>query len=192
MNLRLGHPRAGATALLLVVFLGCARQGNHLPDASQPAAALTPDAGSRLTAAKVEAWLGWHRALKGLHAGDAGLGTRADLLARAKAERDLAADAGLTLSDVDQVEAVVSVFVAERSVERLSGAAALTQFKSALEELSAEQRVKAEAALHEVTAKAAPSPLPALTTRYGADVVEVLLAHEADLTALWDSLLEAR
>ncbi len=185
----------GVRVLLVVLMVSCARPpaavevpDAHLPpetDAGQPV-----DAGWVLTRSKVEAWLKVQRQLAGLGPFATDAGVRAEARRRARTELALLADAGLTRADVDQVEDCIAPFVAERNVERLSGGEALAQFKRALDDLTPEQREKAEAAF--ANAKSNGSPLPALEARLGREALDVLLEHEADVTKTWDALLEAR
>lgn len=186
----MGHlSRSGAA--LLVLSVGCTRASVSVgasPDASanlarpgevEVAWALTDD--------KLSAWLRWHALLR---ASDAGIDARG----RALLERAALLDAGLREVDVDRIEDLVSAVVAERTVERLTGTAAMDQFKKALADLSPEQRAKAEATFAESSVKAAPhaSAQAVLEARFGEAAVKLVLSREAEVTKTWDALLEGR
>jgi hypothetical protein len=149
----------------------------------------TREVGPVVTEARLDAWLAWHRALQALPARDGGAG---ELRVRARVEAVLLADAGLTDAQADAIEAVVAAVVAERSVAKITGAEALTQFKAGLAQLAPEQRVKAEAALADLQAKSTAGSLGPLEAQYGADAVRVVLSREPEVTKTWDALLEAR
>jgi hypothetical protein len=185
-------PHRPATALAALLLSCAACPAPRPPEAPGPSAAAParPDAGWALTAAQLEAWLAVQRALPAPRRADGGAAE--DPRARARAEQAVLLDAGLSAGDLDRVEDLVSVFVTQRNVERLSGGAAASQFQGALGELSTEERLKAEAAFAEAAALAAPSPLPALEARFGPEAVRLLLAREPELTRAWDSLLEGR
>jgi hypothetical protein len=174
---------------LALVLTGCPRSEvvRAAPDASVVGDAVL-DAGAVVTEARLDAWLSWQRALAQAPAFDGGDALRR----RARAELAALADAGLTVSQVDAIEAVVAAVVAERSVAKLTGADAVAQFKGALAELSAEQKAKAEAALAELQAKGAQNSLAGVEAQYGVEAVRVVLTREAEVTKTWDALLEAR
>jgi hypothetical protein len=177
--------------LLFVSLSGCPRAAEHsvAVDAGLAAPALA-DAGAVVTEARVDAWLGWQRALAALPAPgrDGGL----DLRQRAREEARLLAAAGLTDDQADAIEAVVAAVVAERNVSKLTGADALAQFKAGVQQLAPEQRAKAEAALSDLQAKTTQGSLTAVEAQYGSDAVRVILSREAEVTKTWDALLEAR
>jgi hypothetical protein len=180
--------------LIALALLACrpppAAPGDAGP-AQAPSATAT-DAGWALTDERLTAWLRWQHLLAALPPApraDAGA-LREGLTRRARAEAALLADAGLTLAEADRIEAVVSVVVAERTVEKLSGGAALEQFKSALAELSFEQKAHAEAAFAEASARAAASARPALEARFGVEAIAAIVTRESEVTKTWDSLLE--
>lgn len=181
----------GFVVVLAVVSIGCTRasvSASTSPDASANVAqAGEAEVAWVLTDDKLSAWLRWHALLR---AADAGVDARA----RALLERATLADAGLRASDVDRIEDLVSAVVAERTVERLTGTAAMEQFKKALAELSPEQRAKAEATFAETSAKAAPhaSAQSVLEARFGEGPVKLVLSREAEVTKTWDALLEGR
>lgn len=179
---------------LAAALLACpGRAPPSATDGGSARAAERADASTELTAQQLDAWLAWQRTLISRRA-DAGRGARPDasVASRARAELLLAVDAGLSVADIDAVEDAVGLFVTERTAERLSGAAAVSQFKTVLAGLPPEQRARAEAAFTEASAKAAPSPLPALEARLGPASLQLLLAREAELTSAWDALLEGR
>ncbi|MFZ5439098.1 MAG: hypothetical protein ACOZQL_03775 [Myxococcota bacterium] len=147
------------------------------------------EAAPPVTAARLDAWLQWQRAVAQLSGRDGGA---LELRQRARLEAALLADAGLTEAQADAIEAVVAAVVAERSVARITGAEALQQFKAGLAQLAPEQRAKAEAALADLQSKAAPGSLAPLEAQFGADVVRVVLDRETEVTKTWDALLEAR
>jgi hypothetical protein len=116
---------------------------------------------------------------------------RADMKARAHAEAALLADAGLTVDQVDRIEALVAAIVTERTLAKLSGGDALQQFEGALAGLSPEQRAKAEAALRDLEAKTPVGSLAKVEDEFGADAVRLVLTREAEVTKTWDALLDA-
>lgn len=172
---------------LAVVFAACPKpQAVTQPDAGT-SLVVAGDAGARITAEKLDAWLRWQDAVFALPF-DGG----ADVRQRAKDEARLLAQVGLSATDADALEAVISAVVAERNVAKISGAEALAQFKDGLQALSPEQRAKAEAALAEVPGKPAGDGLADVELELGADAVRVVLAREADVTRVWERVLEAQ
>jgi hypothetical protein len=149
------------------------------PTVSQPQAEVTP--------ARVEAWLSWQRSLAAV-----GLDGGVDLRSYARLDAALLAVAGLTDAQADAVEAVVAAVVAERSVARLSGGEALSEFRSGLAQLQPEQRLKAEAAVADLQTKSNLGAMAALEAQFGRDAVKAVLAREAEVTTVWDALLEAK
>jgi hypothetical protein len=146
------------------------------------------DAGPMVTEARLAAWLEWQKAMAGLVAADGG----DSLKWRARAELALLADAGLTVDQVDALEAVISAVVAERNVSKLTGAEALAKFKQGLAQLAPEQRAKAEAALNELQAKNPQGSLAGVEAQFGPEAVRVVLTREAEVIKAWDGLLEGR
>jgi hypothetical protein len=177
------------TFALALGLTGCPRAEavRDAPDASVVSDGVL-DAGVLVTEARLDAWLTWQRGLAQGPVFDGGDALRR----RARAELAALADAGLTVAQVDAIEAVVAAVVAERSVAKLTGADAVAQFKGALAELSPEQKAKAEAALAELQAKGAQSSLAGVEAQYGAEAVRVVLTRETEVTRTWDALLEAR
>ncbi len=149
------------------------------------------DAGPIVTQARLDAWLGWQRALAALPALTRD-GGGPELRRRARDEAVLLGAAGLTSDQADALEAVVAAVVAERSVAKLTGADALQQFKVGMQQLSVEQRVKAEAAMADLQAKTAQGSLTGVEAQFGAEAVRTVLTREAEVTKTWDALLEAR
>lgn len=179
-----------------VLVLGCQKNTaapalDAGPGVVEPTGA--EDAGWTLTEAQLDAWLGWQKALLALPAPDkrdAGW-TRDDVKRQARLEAQLRADAGLLGADVDRIEAVVAAVVTERNLAKLTGADALAQFKVALDELSVEQRAKAEQALADLKSRTAGS-LAGVEAQFGAESVRVVLSREAEVTKTWDALLEKK
>lgn len=185
-------------ALVLAAGLalaGCPKS-TEAPDASVAAAAeVSVDAGSWLTPDALDAWLRYQRGLSTLPPvarGDGGAVTaRDEVKARAHAEAALRADAGLSVDQVDRIEALVAAVVTERTLAKLSGGDALQQFQGALNELSPEQRAKAEAALTDLKAKTPVSSLAKSEDEFGVEAVRLVLTREAEVTKTWDALLDA-
>lgn len=182
--------------LPVALWLGCPKPA-AVPDAAPaPVVDASADAGGWLQPAALEAWLAYQRALAALpqvSRGDAGPATaRDDVRVRARAEAALRADAGLSLGEVDRIEALVAAVVTERTLARLVGADALAQFRGALAGLGDEQRQKAEAALSALDAKRDAGSLDAVEAEFGTDAVRLVLTREAEVTKTWDALLEAR
>lgn len=178
-----------------LALAGCPKS-SETPDASAPLAeAPSADAGSWLTPEALEAWLRYQRGLSTLPPvarGDGGAVTaRDEVKARAHAEAALRADAGLTVDQVDRIEALVAAVVTERTLAKLSGGDALQQFQGVLAELSPEQRAKAEAALIDLKAKTPARSLAAAEAEFGPDAVRLVLTREAEVTKTWDALLDA-
>lgn len=184
---------ARSPLLLCLALAACASPQAVVPvDAGVLVA--TREVGPLVTEARVDAWLAWHRALQALPRGDGGPG---ELRARARVEAALLADAGLTDAQADAIEAVVAAVVTERTIAKITGAEALSQFKAGLAQLAPEQRVKAEAAivptsLPDLQAKSTSGSWAALEAQYGVDAVRVVLSREPEVTKTWDALLEAR
>jgi hypothetical protein len=179
--------------LWVVALVGCTRSASpELADAAVVAQLPQVERGWELSAERLDAWLRWHAMQRAAEPkrGDAGDEVRR----RAALERALLGDAGLSQTDVDQIEDLVSAVVAERTVERLTGAAAMDQFKKALAELSPEQRARAEAAFAQTSAKTPPqaTATSVLEARLGEAPVRVILSREAEVTQAWERLLEAR
>lgn len=177
---------------LTLFFLACQRSvvTSAPPDAG-PAPVAALDAGPVVTEARLGAWLTWQKAvwaLPPLSPDGGGAGLRL----RARQEAALLAEAGLTSDQADAIEAVVAAVVAERNVARLTGAEALQQFRAGMEQLSVEQRLKAEAALADLQAKSSQGSLGPVETLHGVEAVRVVLTREAEVTKTWDALLEAR
>lgn len=169
----------------LLLFSALAACTKTTPVALGDAGLVHVDAGVSVgvvTAGKVDAWLRWQRAVQTLDAGT-------EVRLRAREEARLLRDVGLAPADADLVEAVVAAVVSERKLEKISGAEAMAQFKQRLEELSPEQRAKAEAAMGDPRGKGA-APLVQAETEFGPDAVRVVLAREAEVTAAWDTLLQ--
>lgn len=185
-----------ALVLLVVGGLTACPKPTAAPDASAPGPQVAAvDAGSWLTAEALDGWLRYQRgatALAPVGRGDGGVVTaRDEVKARARAEAALRADAGLTVEQVDRIEALVAAVVTQRTLAKLSGGDALQQFEGALVELGPEQRAKAEAALTELKGKAPAPSLAAAEAEFGADAVRLVLTRESEVTKTWDALLDA-
>ena len=185
--------RAVRRLFLSFFLLGCPKPPAVEPVDAGPPIVEVIDAGPIVTEERLAAWLTWQQAVAGLPAlGRADGGRGAELRVRARQEAALLADAGLTSDQADAIEAVVAAVVAERNVAKLTGADALAQFRSGMKQLSAEQRVKAEAALADLQAKSAQGALGPVEAQHGVEAVRVVLTREAEVTKTWDALLEAR
>jgi hypothetical protein len=179
---------------LILLFLGCSKAaGPTGPVDAGVVQVEIVDAGPVVSEARLAAWLAWQQALAQLPPlGKADAGEGAELRRRARTEAALLADAGLTSDQADAIEAVVAAVVAERNVARLTGAEALNQFKTGLDQLGPEQRAKAEAALADLQARSVQGNLATVESQYGVDAVRVVLTRESEVTKTWDALLEAR
>lgn len=104
-------------------------------------------------------------------------------------EAILLADAGLSSDQAEAIEALVAAVVAARNVGSLSGSGAMEQFRGGLPQMGPEQRARAEAALAELETNSTQRSMAALEARYGAEAVRVVLTREAEVTAIWESLL---
>jgi len=181
-------------ALALILFTlstGCARPaGRETSDASVEAsnsAEAAPD-GGWLTAAKVDAWLGYHRQLMLKLDGGA-----LDLTGRARRERAVRLDAGLSEEEVDRIEDVVAAVVTARTLSRLTGGDALREFEQATAALTPAQRAQAQKAMADLRSRAQQaSGFEAEKARFGADAVEAVTAREADVTKTWDAFVDAK
>lgn len=184
-------PMSRCLALLPLVLLGCPERVAVSPVAPPaPVAVEAPDAGVAVTAAKVEAWLGYHRELKALATEDGG---EPDAKTKAKAERALRERLGLTEPELEHLEALISAVVAQRTIGRLTGAEAVREFDKATIALKPEQRQKVEQAFGDVRTRAQQAAsLEAERARFGDEAVSLVLAREAEVTATWDSLLDGR
>ena len=119
--------------------------------------------------------------------------TDAGALDRARRERTLRTDAGLTEDEVDRIEDVVAAVVTQRNLAKLTGTDAVKQFEQATASLTPAQKAKAEQAMADLRARSAQSTnLDAERARFGSDSVSAVMAHEADVTKMWDALVEAK
>lgn len=171
--------------IAVVVFCACPKR-----DAAPVEVAATPaalDAGARPIGELIDAWLAYHRDLA--RDADAGL----DAVARARRERSVRSTAGVSESEIDTVETLIGAVVTQRTIAKLTGAEALKEFERATGTLKPEQRQKVEAAFGEVKSRAAQSAtLEAERATFGDDAVNAVLAKEAEVTAMWEQLLEGR
>lgn len=171
---------------LILACTSCAKPALPQPDAGLPQPEV--DAGPMVTEVRLGAWLRWQQALQALPQQDAG--DRSTLRQRARQEAALLSENGLTSEQAEAIEAVVSAVVAERNVARLTGADALGEFRARIQQLSPEQRLKAEAALVELQAKSAHGSLASVVEVYGPEAVRVVLTREAEVVQTWDALFE--
>lgn len=156
-----------------------------------PAAATAPvdDAGWVLTSARLEAWLSYHRNVTGRVAD----GGRAELLALARAEFEARKRLGLTEVDLERTDEVVAAVVAQRTIATLTGAQAVKEFERVTQGLSPEQRQKVEQAFGDVRTRAQQvASLEAERARFGGPAVDLVLAREAEVTQVWNSLMDGR
>lgn len=177
--------------LLTLVLLGCPER--------RAASSATVDAGSSpvaaaetiapISAGKLDAWLRYHRALSAASGVDGGL----DAKGKALRERAIRAEAGLTEADVDRLEELIGAVVTQRTIGKLTGAEALRGFDKVTLTLKPEQRQKVEEAFGDVKARAQQgASLDAERAKFGDEAVTLVLAREAELTEVWDSLLNGR
>jgi uncharacterized protein YjiK len=175
--------RTSLIILVVVVLSACRGETRASEDAGEASAARRggDDAGWRLTDAKVLAWLGLQRALQQaavLDRRDAGARSpRAELLRRARLERDLRVDAGLGEAEVDLLEDLVSAVAVQRGLVRLASGELAQEFESAALGVENPHR------------KPAASALTQAKTRFGEDNVRVVLAHEVEVSKAWEALL---
>lgn len=171
-------------AALLLALTGC-RAGGTVSTAADAAAVVVVDAGARSVAERVDAWLRYHAALHGDDA-DAGL------LVRARREVAARTWAGLSEAELDEVEELVAAVVSQRTLARLTGAEALREFERMTSALKPEQRQKVEAAFGDAKARAGQSSLEPERAKFGDEAVSAVLAREAEITAVWEGLLDGR
>lgn len=141
--------------------------------------------GGWLTPVKLEAWLSYHRqfAMKS----DAGA------LARARRERSIRLDAGLTEADIDRIEDVVAAVVTSRNLSKLTGGDALREFEQATASLTPAQRAQAQKAMADLRTRAQQTASFELErAQFGAEAVNVVMAREAEVTKTYEALVEAK
>ena len=164
-------------------------QSSDASSAPAPAALsdAVPDAGW-LTPAKVDAWLRYHQRL--LTRPDGGT---LDLPQRARRERAVRLDAGLSEDEVDRIEDLVAAVVTARTLSRLTGGDALRDFEQATANLTPTQRAQAQKAMADLRAKTQQtSGFETERSRFGAEAVDAVMAREAEITKTWDWLVEAK
>lgn len=177
-------------ALCTAALLGCPERGPAAAPVPPVVAHVVADGGSGVTAAKLDAWLAYHKALSALAAPDGGA---LDAKGKAKAERELRSGLGLSEGELDHLETLIAAVVAQRTISRLTGAEAVREFERVTLSLKPEQRQKVEQAFGDVRTRAAQTAsLDAERATFGDAAVSLVLAREAELTAVWDSLLDGR
>ena len=180
-----------ALALLLACPKPSQKSDAGGPVGSQVAAGATP-----IDAAQVSAWVryaGFLASQGPAQQADGGPLPNAQLLARATADAEMRADAGLSEAQIDAIEELVADFVAIRGTVKLTGADALAEFEKVAAKMPFEQRKKAEAALAELrTQTNVPVSLGPLEARYGKSAVEAVVAAEAQVTQSWEALMNAQ
>jgi hypothetical protein len=88
---------------------------------------------------------------------------------------------------------VVAAVVAQRTIATLTGAEAVKEFERVTQGLSVEYRQKVEQAFGDVRARAQQvASLDAERARFGAAAVDLVLAREAEVTQVWNSLLNGQ
>ncbi len=152
------------------------------------AAVAALDAGWALTPALLDAWVRYHRQLRSISTqADGGL----PVAALARLELKLRRAEGLTEGDLDRIEAVVSAVVVQRSVSGLTGAEAVREFEKATVTVKPELRAQVEKAFGDVKLRAHQSAsLEAERALFGDDAVTLVLSREAEVTELWNGLLD--
>jgi hypothetical protein len=178
--------------LLTLLLLGCPDR-REVPSASprtesgRPTAESFTDSG--VSAAKLDAWLRYHHALRTISSDDGGI----DVKGKALKERGVRAQMGLTEADVDKIEDLVAAVVTQRTIATFTGAQALRGFDKVTLTLKPEQRFKVEEAFGDVKARAQlGASLDAERAKFGDEAVTLVLSREAELTEVWDSLLNGR
>lgn len=183
-------PMSRPLALVILVLVACParREASSAgPDAGSARSSTEPEAVAPVSAAKLDAWLRYHRALR---AGDDG---GLDAKGRALHERAVRTEAGLSEADVDRLEDLIGAVVTQRTIGKLTGAEALRGFDKVTVTLKAEQRQKVEEAFGDVKARAQQgASLEAERAKFGDEAVSLVLTREPELTEVWDSLLNGR
>ena len=178
--------------VLTLLLLGCPER-REVSSVAADAGGLRPvavtEAVAAISAEKLDAWLRYHRALSAAVGVDGGL----DAKGKALRERAVRAEAGLTEADVDRLEELIGAVVTQRTIGKLTGAEALRGFDKVTLTLKPEQRQKVEEAFGDVKARAQQgASLDAERAKFGDDAVTLVLAREAELTEVWNSLLNGR
>lgn len=185
-------PMSRPLALLTLLLVGCPerREVSSSPsDAAIARPSTQPEAVVPISAAKLDAWLRYHHALRAFSSDDAGI----DAKGRALRERAVRTEAGLTEADVDGLEDLIGAVVTQRTLGKLTGAEALRGFDKVTLTLKPEQRQKVEEAFGDVKARAQQgASLDAERAKFGDEAVGLVLAREAELTEVWESLLNGR
>ncbi|MDX2012101.1 MAG: hypothetical protein SFW67_18045 [Myxococcaceae bacterium] len=115
------------------------------------------------------------------------------MVGRARAEVEARRQLGVTELDLERTDEVVAAVVAQRTIATLTGAEAVKEFERVTQGLAPEQRQKVEQAFGDVRARAKQvSSLDAERARFGDAAVDVVLAREAEVTRVWNSLLDGR
>ncbi len=133
------------------------------------------DAGWPLTQATVDAWLRYQ--------GQVMVKLDAGTIERARRERAIRVDAGLSEEEVDAVEDVVAAVVTARNIAKITGGDAMREFEKVTAALPASLRAKAPGVA---------ATLDAEKARFGEAAVSAVVAREIEVTKVWDALVEAK
>ncbi len=140
--------------------------------------------------AKIEAWLWYQKHLLRDPLNDAGPGVSLPV-GRAKRERALRVDAGLSEDDIDFIEDLVAAVVTARNLAKLTGADAMRDFEQAAVALTPAQKSQSAQAMAGIRARAAQAAsLEAEKARFGSANVEAVLAREGECTKTYDAMVE--
>ncbi len=184
--------RVPLTSLLALGLAACPAATTSHGDAGTVPAEVdaVPDAGvPTVTARKIDAWLAYQRQLLSVPRADGGLG----IVSRARLEQAVRLDAGLSEDDVDAIEDVVAAVVTARNLSKLTGVEAVREFEKVTSTLSAAQKVRAQQAMSDVSTRAQQAAaLEAEKARFGAEAVQAVMAREAEVTKVWDTLVDAK
>lgn len=187
---------ANVIRLLMCLPAGCAACRPVVSGATDASvtisAARVPgvDAGWPLTEAKVDAWLSYQRKVRAKVEVGA---VQFSVTELARHEHAVRADAGLSEEEVDHIEDVVAAVVTSRNVSKLTGVEALREFERVAASLPETQRSQVDLAMRELRTKAQrAASLEPEKARFGVEAVGAVLAREAEVTAMWDALVEAK
>lgn len=114
-------------------------------------------------------------------------------MAKAKRERALRVDAGLSEAEIDVIEDLVAALVTQRNLAKLTGVDALRDFEQAAVAMTSAQKEQTGKAMAGARVRAAQAAsLEAEKNRFGTANVEAFLSREADLTKTYDAMVEGR